>query len=88
MKNTILVLFGLGLGLSINYFNYAIADYFNKPKQKVPNSPSVWIRYYGPTHSGGTFYNNCTEISEYKYLYVGKDYDGVTFDSTIITVNP
>ena len=53
------------------------------------SSPSVWIDTYYPDGSvRGKCYNDLIQINKRQFLFVGKDYYGKTFDSSIITVNP
>lgn len=53
------------------------------------SSPSVWIQTYYPDGSvHGKCYNGLIQINKRQYLFVGKDYYGKTFDSSIITVKP
>jgi len=56
---------------------------------KKITTPSVWIETYYPDGSRhGRCYNDCIKINDNQYLFVGKDFRGITFDSSIITVNP
>lgn len=56
---------------------------------------SVWIEsYQGREKDGkrinvrfGTYLNDLKKINGNQYLFLGKDECGITFDSTIITIN-
>lgn len=60
---------------------------WEQPKKDVIKS--IWIEYNKPKEKlhGGKSYNDLKKIDDTHYLFIGKDLQGNTFDSTIITLN-